>query len=80
MAVRGRLVGTVTDTEVGKTWVGCRLAEALRDRVAAVAVLGGVTPSVGPDATCSGAIALARRFAPLMSVMRRPFATAKRVP
>lgn len=31
MLASRRLVVTGTDTEVGKTWVGCRLAEALRD-------------------------------------------------
>jgi pimeloyl-ACP methyl ester carboxylesterase len=47
---------------------------ALRDRVAAVAVLGGVTPSVGPDATCSGAIELARKLSAVTSALRKPFA------
>jgi pimeloyl-ACP methyl ester carboxylesterase len=39
-----------------------------------VAVLGGVTPSVGPDATASGAIKLARQLAPVSSGLREPFA------
>ena len=69
-------LGVVGLSGGGPYALACAGMPALRDRVAAVAVLGGVTPSVGPDATCSGAIALARRFAPLMSVMRRPFATA----
>ena len=54
--------------------LSCAGMPALRDRVAAVAVLGGVTPSVGPDATASGAIALARRFSAVTSALRRPFA------
>ena len=41
-----------------------------------MAVLGGVVPSVGPDALATGAIELARRFAPLLSGLRRPLAGA----
>jgi pimeloyl-ACP methyl ester carboxylesterase len=54
--------------------LACAGTEALGGRVAAVAVLGGVTPSVGPDATASGAVTLARRFAPVLSSLREPFA------
>ncbi len=56
--------------------LACAGMPALADRVAAVAVLGGVTPAVGPDATCSGPIELARRFNRLMSAARRPFSAA----
>ena len=51
--------------------LSCAGMPALKDRVAAVAVLGGVTPSVGPDATCSGAIALARKMSAVTSALRR---------
>ena len=44
----------------------------LSGRVAAVAVLGGVVPSVGPDAIATGAIELARRFAPVLSGLQAP--------
>jgi len=54
--------------------LSCAGTPALAGRVAAVAVLGSVTPSVGPDATAGGAIDLARRFAPLLSALRRPLA------
>ncbi|ORB31359.1 alpha/beta fold hydrolase [Mycolicibacterium parafortuitum] len=54
--------------------LACAGMPALRDRVAAVAVLGGVTPSVGPDATASGAITLARQLSAVTSALRRPFA------
>jgi pimeloyl-ACP methyl ester carboxylesterase len=47
----------------------------LAGRVTAVAVLGGVTPSVGPDATATGPVELTRRFAPMLSSLRRPLAT-----
>ncbi|WP_163895645.1 alpha/beta fold hydrolase [Mycolicibacterium hippocampi] len=54
--------------------LACAGRPELAERVAAVAILGGVTPSVGPDATCSGAIELARRFAPVMAALRKPLA------
>ena len=53
-----------------------RRCPPLSGRVAAVAVLGGVVPSVGPDALATGAIELARRFAPVLSGLRRPLAQA----
>ncbi|WP_370329735.1 alpha/beta fold hydrolase [Mycolicibacterium hippocampi] len=56
--------------------LACAGRPELAERVAAVAILGGVTPSVGPDATCSGAIELARRFAPVMAALRKPLAAA----
>jgi pimeloyl-ACP methyl ester carboxylesterase len=54
--------------------LACGAAAPLAGRVAAVGVLGGVVPSVGPDAAATGAIELARRFAPLLSALRRPLA------
>lgn len=45
---------------------------ALPDRVRGVAVIGGVAPSVGPDAIPGGAIGLAAHLAPLVSVGRVP--------
>jgi pimeloyl-ACP methyl ester carboxylesterase len=39
-------------------------------------LLGGVVPSVGPEAIATGAIALARRFAPVLGGLRRPLAEA----
>jgi pimeloyl-ACP methyl ester carboxylesterase len=56
--------------------LSCAAVPALAPRVAAVAVLGGVTPSVGPDAATSGAIELARNFGPLLSTLRLPLAAA----
>jgi pimeloyl-ACP methyl ester carboxylesterase len=44
----------------------------LPDRVHAVGVLGGVAPTIGPDAVHGGLVALGRRFAPLLSVTRVP--------
>jgi pimeloyl-ACP methyl ester carboxylesterase len=52
----------------------CGAAPPLAGRVAAVGVLGGVVPSVGPDASATGAIDLARRFAPILSCFRQPLA------
>ena len=54
--------------------LSCAGTSALAGRVAAVAVVGGVTPSVGPDATATGPVDLARRFAPMLSGPRRPLA------
>ena len=51
--------------------LSCAGTPALGSRVAAVAVLGGVTPSVGPDAAAGGAISLARNFSPALSTLRR---------
>ncbi len=46
---------------------------ALGDRVSAVGVLGGVAPTLGPDAIGGGLVAVGRRVAPLVSVGRVPF-------
>jgi pimeloyl-ACP methyl ester carboxylesterase len=56
--------------------LACAAVPPLSGRVAAVAVLGGVVPSVGPDALATGAIDLARRFAPVLGGLRRPLAQA----
>ncbi|HWJ82204.1 MAG TPA: alpha/beta hydrolase [Nocardioides sp.] len=44
----------------------------LPGRVTGVGVLGGVAPTVGPDAVAGGPIQLAVRFAPLLSYARVP--------
>lgn len=49
---------------------------ALPDRVLAVGVLGGVAPFMGSDAVRGGAVDLASRFAPLVSVARVPIGVA----
>lgn len=67
-------LGVVGLSGGGPYALACAGMPALRDRVTAVAVLGGVTPSVGPDATCSGAIELARKMSAVTSALRRPFA------
>ena len=54
--------------------LACAAVPPLAARVAAVGVLGGVVPAAGPEASATGAIALARRFAPVLSVLRRPLA------
>ncbi len=47
-------------------------AHAFPDRVHGVAVLGGVAPTVGPEAAVGGIIQLAVRLAPLLSTVRVP--------
>lgn len=49
---------------------------ALPDRVLGIGVLGGVAPTVGPDAADGGIIQLAVRLAPLLSATRVPVGIA----
>jgi pimeloyl-ACP methyl ester carboxylesterase len=50
--------------------LGC--AAAMPDRMRVAGVLGGVAPTVGPDAADGGVVALAATFAPLLSALRVP--------
>lgn len=50
-------------------------AHDLPARVVAAVVLGGVAPTVGPDAATGGSVELMRTFAPLMAGIRRPLGT-----
>ena len=52
--------------------LACGAVSPLAGRVAAVGVLGGVTPTVGPEACAVGVIDLTRRFAPLLTRLRWP--------
>jgi pimeloyl-ACP methyl ester carboxylesterase len=54
--------------------LACGAVPPLVARVAAVGVLDGVVPAVGPEATPGGILDLARRFAPGLSQLRRPLA------
>jgi len=54
--------------------LSCAGTPALAGRVAAVAILGSVTPTIGPDATATGLVDLTRRFAPILSGLRQPLA------
>lgn len=47
-------------------------AVGLPDRVASVGVLGGVVPSVGPDAAPGGLVGFAHRFRGLLPIVREP--------
>ena len=73
-ALGAERLGVVGLSGGGPYALSCAGTDALAGRVAAVAVLGGVTPSVGPDATASGHIDVARRFNTVLSAMREPFA------
>jgi pimeloyl-ACP methyl ester carboxylesterase len=53
-------------------------AHALRERVVAAVVLGGVAPAVGPEAAPGGASRLIRAFAPVMHRARQPLGGALR--
>lgn len=48
------------------------LAHDMPERVRAVVVLGGVAPSVGPEAADGGIVSLAARFQPALTVLRDP--------
>lgn len=67
-------LGVVGLSGGGPYALSCAASPEMAAKVAAVAVLGGVTPSVGYDAATSGALALARQCAPLTSGLRRPLA------
>jgi pimeloyl-ACP methyl ester carboxylesterase len=69
-------LGVVGLSGGGPYALSCAATPGLSGRVAAVAILGGVTPSVGPDAATGGAIELARTFALALSRLRRPLAAA----
>ncbi len=47
-------------------------AHGLADRVPAVGFLGGVVPSVGPDAPPGGWVGMAKRFRGVMPIIRHP--------
>jgi pimeloyl-ACP methyl ester carboxylesterase len=49
---------------------------AMPDRVHGIGVMGGVAPTVGPDAATGGPIQLAVRLAPLLSAVRVPLGAA----
>ena len=51
-------------------------AVAMPDRVQGLEVIGGVAPTVGPDAVAGGAVALAAPFAPALSAGRMPLSLA----
>lgn len=56
--------------------LACAASPELHDRVAAVAVLGGVPPAAGPEAGAGGPVELFRRSSLALSMLRRPFASA----
>src|ERR1700712_517506 len=47
-------------------------AHEMPDRVRAAVVLGGVAPSVGPEAASGGIVSLAAKFQPALSALREP--------
>jgi pimeloyl-ACP methyl ester carboxylesterase len=73
-ALGAKRLGVVGLSGGGPYALACGAVPPLAARVAAVAVLGGVVPSVGPEATAGSVADLARRFAPMLSELRRPLA------
>jgi pimeloyl-ACP methyl ester carboxylesterase len=49
---------------------------AMPDRVTSLGVIGGVAPTVGPDAVGGGLVAVARPLAPAIKLVRRPLGAA----
>lgn len=73
-ALGAERLGVVGLSGGGPYALACGAVPPLAARVAAVAVLGGVAPSVGPDATAGVIDDLARFFEPMLSELRRPLA------
>lgn len=73
-ALGAERLGVVGLSGGGPYALACGAVPPLAERVAAVAVLGGTVPSVGPDAVAGTVVDLARRFAPAVSALRRPLA------
>jgi pimeloyl-ACP methyl ester carboxylesterase len=73
-ALGAERLGIVGLSGGGPYALACGAVPPLVARVAAVAVLDGTVPSVGPEATAGGIVDVARRFAPMLSGLRRPLA------
>jgi pimeloyl-ACP methyl ester carboxylesterase len=67
-------IGVVGMSGGGPYALACGALPPLVDRVAAVGVLDGTVPAVGPEATRAGATEIARRFGPILTQLRRPLA------
>ena len=73
-ALGAERLGVVGLSGGGPYALACGAVPPLAARVAAVAVLGGMVPSVGPEAITGNIAEVARRFAPMLSQLRRPLA------
>jgi pimeloyl-ACP methyl ester carboxylesterase len=73
-ALGAERLGVVGLSGGGPYALACGAVPPLAARVAAVAVLGGIVPAVGPEATTGIIADLARRFEPMLSQLRRPLA------
>ncbi|MFZ1177361.1 MAG: alpha/beta hydrolase [Mycobacterium sp.] len=73
-ALGAERLGVVGLSGGGPYALACGAVPPLAARVAAVAVLGGTVPSVGPEATAGSVADVTRRFAPILSQLRRPLA------
>ena len=73
-ALGAERLGVVGLSGGGPYALACGAVPPLANRVAAVAVLGGVVPSIGPEATEGVIDDLARLFEPMLSELRRPLA------
>ena len=69
-------LGVVGLSGGGPYALACGAVAPLAERVAAVGVLGGVVPAVGPDASASGILEFGTGFNPMLSRGRGPIAAA----
>jgi pimeloyl-ACP methyl ester carboxylesterase len=67
-------VGVVGMSGGGPYALACGALPPLVDRVAAVAVIDGTVPAVGPEATGTGVTDVARRWNRVLTQLRRPLA------
>jgi pimeloyl-ACP methyl ester carboxylesterase len=73
-ALDAERLGIVGLSGGGPYALACGILPPLVARVAAIAILDGVVPSVGPEATSGGVTDVARRWAPILTQLRRPLA------
>lgn len=73
-ALGAERLGVVGLSGGGPYALACGAVPPVAARVAAVAVLGGTVPSVGPDAVTGTVADVARRYASILSELRRPLA------
>jgi pimeloyl-ACP methyl ester carboxylesterase len=74
-ALGAERLGVIGLSGGGPYALACGAVPPVSGSVEAVGVLGGVVPSFGPNAAANGVVDIARRFAPLLSGLRRPLAT-----
>jgi pimeloyl-ACP methyl ester carboxylesterase len=78
-ALDAERLGVVGLSGGGAYALACGALPPMVDRVAAVAILDGTVPAVGPEATDGGVTDVARRFNRVLTQLRRPLAVLSTV-